>query len=504
MMPRVLGLSTCVLVLVVAAAAFSTLPSAAAEEPPAETQAADDADESDVLLQHALAPWTGDLDGMVERRMIRILTVFSRTFYFLDKATQRGLTYEFGKTFEDDLNKTLKTKALRVHVVFIPVSRDELLPGLVAGRGDIAAANLTITPERSKLVDFTDPAAIGVSEFVVTGPDSPSVQTIDDLAGKEVVVRRSSSYYESLDRLNKRFRNEGKPEMTLTLADEDLEDEDLLEMVNAGLFPMIVVDSHKARFWAQVLPDIRVHEDIAVNSGGEIAWALRKDSPKLKEAVNAFIKKHKVGTTFGNILLQRYLKDVKYVKNALSDSERAKFNATIDLFKKYAGEYEFDWLLITAQGYQESRLDQSAKSPVGALGVMQVKPSTAAGSPIFIKNIDKIDNNIRAGTKYLRFMVDEYFDDPAISPVDRHLFAFAGYNAGPNRIDRLRKLAAQQGLDPNKWFRNVEVVVAKKVGRETTQYVGNIFKYYVAYKRILEQAAAQRAARGKLKETEGR
>lgn len=452
--------------------------------------------EGEALIVDCLTPWTGDLDGMIERRMIRVLTVLSKTFYFVDKAAQKGVTYEFARKFEDDLNRKLNLGAIKVHVVFIPVSRDRLIPGLLEGIGDIAAANLTITEERRKLVDFSDPAASGVKEVVVTSDEAPPLDSLDDLAGREVVVRKSSSYYESLAALNQRFAKEGKAPMILTLADEDLEDEDLLEMVNSGLYPAIVVDDHKARFWKDIFDKIVVHEDVAVRSGGEIAWAMRKDSAKLKAAVDAFVKKHKIGTEFGNIVFKRYLKNTKYVENALRQDRVEKFNETIDFFKKYAAEYKFDWLMIAAQAYQESGIDQSVRSPVGAVGVMQVLPTTAAGSPISIRNVDtSVENNIHAGVKYLRFMVDDYFADPAISPLDRHLLAFAGYNAGPNRIDRLRRKAAQQGLNPNKWFQNVEVVVARNIGRETTQYVGNIYKYYIAYKRIMDQR--QERARAK-------
>ena len=172
-----------------------------------------------------------------------------------------------------------------------------------------------------------------------------------------------------------------------------------------------------------------------------------------------------------------------------------KFSQTIELFRKYAGEYDFDWLLIAAQAYQESRIDQGVVSPVGAVGVMQVLPSTAEGSPININGVQSdVESNIHAGVKYMRFMVNEYFNDPAISPVDRMLLAFAGYNGGPNRIEKLRKKAAEQGLDPNKWFGNVEIVVAKHIGQETTQYVGNINKYYLAYRRALDQQAAKKKA----------
>lgn len=431
--------------------------------------------------------WLGDFGEMAKRREIRVLVVYSKTFYFMDQGRQRGATYELLKQFEKFVNKKLKTKTLKLRVLFIPVSRDQLIPWLVAGRGDIAAANLTITPQRQKQVDFSDPLAVGVKELLVTGPVAPEVKNLDDLAGKEIHVRRSSSYYESLMQLNQSFQRAGKPKMNLVLADEIFEDEDLLEMVNAGLTPMIVMDSHKAEFWEQIFDHIKVHPNIAVRSGGEIAWAFRKDSPKLKAVVNEFVKGHKKGTLFGNILLKRYLRDTQYIKNSIEQKELEKFEAMVTLFEKYAGQYDFDYLMISAQAYQESGLDHSKRSPAGAIGVMQMLPSTAADPNVGIPDIEKLEKNIHAGTKYLRFIVDRYFKDEAMDDANKMLFAFASYNAGPARVISLRDKAAKMGLDPNAWFHNVEMVAAKEIGRETVQYVSNIFKYYIAYRMIVNQ-----------------
>jgi membrane-bound lytic murein transglycosylase MltF len=430
----------------------------------------------------------GDFDKMVQHRTIRALVAYSKTFYFLDRGRQYGLSYEALREFEKFINKKLKTKTLKVQVVFIPVSRDELIPSLLNGLGDIAVANLTITTERQKQVDFSNPFLSGVKELLITGPTAPPINGIDDLAGKEIHVRRSSSYYESLIQLNTSFKKARKSQMKLVLADETFEDEDLLEMVNAGLIPMIVMDSHKAQFWKQIFDNIKVHQDIAVRTGGNIAWAFRKNSPKLKAVVNDFVKGHREGTMLGNILFKRYLQNTKYVKNSVSEKELKKYNSMVQLFKKYAGEYDFNYLMIGAQAYQESGLDHSKRSHAGAVGVMQVLPSTAADPNVNIANIEKLENNIHAGTKYLRFIIDRYYKDEPMDDVNKLLFAFASYNAGPAMIKGLRKKAVAMGLDPNVWFRNVEIVAAKSIGRETVQYVSNIYKYYITYQMVLIQA----------------
>ena len=440
--------------------------------------------QEEILLQHKTV--LGDFDEMVQHRTIRALVVYSKTFYFLDRGRQYGLSYEELGEFEKYVNKKLKTKTLKVQVVFIPVSRDELIPSLLNGLGDIATANLTITTQRQKQVDFSNPFLSGVKELLVTGPSAPPINSIDDLSGKEIHVRRSSSYYESLVQLNTSFKKSGKSLMKLIPADETFEDEDLLEMVNAGLIPMIIMDSHKARFWEQIFDNIKVHPNIAVRTGGEIAWAFRKNSPKLKAVVNEFVKGHKKGTMLGNILFKRYLKNTKYVKNSVSKHELKKYKAMVQLFKKYAGKYDFNYLMVIAQAYQESGLDNGRRSHSGAVGVMQMLPTTAKDPNINIVDIEKLENNIHAGTKYLRFIIDRYYKNEPMDDVNKLLFAFASYNAGPARVKELREKAGAMGLDPNVWFRNVEIAAAKSIGRETVQYVRNIYKYYITYQMVVK------------------
>ncbi len=394
------------------------------------------------------------------------------------------------KAFEDQINK--KRGSLKVFVVFFPTTRDKLIPGLLEGRGDIVISSMTITPDRQKLVDFTLPTTTKpISEIVVTGPRSPQLASLNDLAGKEVFVRKSSSYFEHLADLNERFKKEGKAAVTLKPAPEDLEDEDLLEMLNAGLVGIAVVDDFKGEMWARVYKSIKLRPDLAVSSGGELAWAIRHNSPHLKGALDGFIKTRRQGTTFGNTLLKRYTSGTAFVKDATSEAEIRKFNQLVDFFRKYSAKYDVDELLMIAQGYQESRLDQKVKSPVGAIGVMQVMPAT--GKELAVGDVRQTEPNIHAGVKYMRFMIDQYYKDEPMTPLDKGLFTFASYNAGPARIRQLRREAAQRGLDPNVWFNNVEVVAADKIGAETVTYVANIYKYYIAYRLVVEDMQREKA-----------
>lgn len=399
--------------------------------------------------------------------------------------TQRGMSYDFMHAFEDDFNRRLGRGNLRVQVVFIPVSRARLLPLLIAGQGDVAAANLTITPDRRKIVDFSTPAARDVSELIVTGPGAPPLASVDDLAGKDIYVSRATSYYESLLALNQQFSQPGLKPMRLREAPANFETEDILEMANAGLVNIVVADSYIARLWRQVYANIRVREDLIVHQNGDIAFAISKDSPQLKAALDAFTRSHGLGTEFGNVTLQKYLGQTRWVQNATSEQELKKFNTLVGLFQKYGRQYDIDWLLMAAQGYQESQLDQGRHSAAGAIGVMQVLPSTT--DKLQVGDITQLEPNIHAGVKYIRQIVDQYYNDEPMDALNKVLFAFASYNAGAARIRALRAEARTLGLDPNVWFDNVERVADYRIGRETVQYVANIYKYYIAYTLVQDQ-----------------
>ncbi len=430
------------------------------------------------------SPWKGDFGGMLKRNFIRVLVPYSKTFYFLDGAQQRGITYDLLVEFERFLNKKFKRKNIQIQIVIIPTRRDKLIDGLVNGIGDIAAGNLTITADREKKVDFSTPLMKDVSEILVLGPKQGKIKSFDQM---NLYVRKSSSYYQSIVDINRNLLKLGKQPIRVTLADEVLEDEDILEMMNAGIVSMSVIDSHKGKFWEQIFKKIDFDFDVKFRTKGEIAWAFRKDSPALKKVIDGFIKEHKKGTLIGNILFKRYLQNTKWMTNSLETDNIKRFKETEGFFKEYSTLYGFEWLFITAQAYQESKINQELVSSAGAVGVMQLLPATAADTSVNISNIYEIKPNIEAGTKYLCYIRKNFFDNDEIDDRNKLFFSLAGYNAGPNRISKLRKEAEDAGLDKNKWFQNVEVIAAKRIGRETVRYVSNIYKYYLAYSSIANE-----------------
>jgi membrane-bound lytic murein transglycosylase MltF len=438
-------------------------------------------------------PFTGDLDAMIRRRVIRAGVIHNRTQYFVDKGVQRGLSYDAITLFEQQLNARLKTGVLKVHVAIVPMSRDQLFPALRDGKVDFVAAALTITPERRLIAEFSRPTRTGVLEVPVTGPGHPPLESPDALSGREVFVRRSSSYNESLRRLNASLEARGRPPVAIRDLPESLEDDDALEMVQAGLIDVTIVDDFVAEVWQQVFPRLQVHPGAAVRTGGEIAIGVRRSNPNLLRALNVWVEEYGPRTAFGNIMQRRYLEGADYVKNATDEAGRKKLEALVDTFENYSVRYDVDYLLMLAQAYQESRLDHSARSRVGAVGVMQVMPAT--GRELRVGDIRQLEPNIHAGIKYFRFMMDQYYGDEPMDALNKGLMTLASYNAGPGRMRQLRAETARRGLDANVWFGNVERVVSERIGRETVQYVSNIYKYYVAYRLLLARNEAREEAR---------
>ena len=357
--------------------------------------------------------------------------------------------------------------------------------------------NIAIFPELQARVDFSDPVRENASELIVTGPSAPQITSLDDLAGKEVFVRKLSRYWANLDRLNARFRAEGKPQVIIKEADPNLEDEDILNLVSSGAVGITIMDDLVASLWSKVHEDLKVHTDLTLADGDKIGWAVQKGTPKFLALVNEFVKDHKLGTSFGNTVVRRYFNDTKWASNNIAPAEMEKFRAATEHFRNYAAKYNFDWLMIAAQAYQESKIDQSVRSPVGAVGVMQIKPSTAADASVGIPDVEtSMENNIHAGVKYMDYILRTNLKDAKMDRTNRGLIAVAAYNAGPGRMASLRRRAEQEGLDPNIWFNNVEIIAAKEIGAETITYVSNIYKYYVGFKMASEVTAARKKSRG--------
>ena len=466
----------CIVSLLLALAAAAASPPAVAQaKGPQKEPGGDDAA---AVIYRMTRPHKEDIGP--NTRGIRVLVHYSRTKFFVASGVAHGFEHDLMKEFEAHYNKGRKRREAKTPVVFIPVRFEELIPRLLEGHGDVAAGLLTVTEERAKRVKFTLPYIRNVAEVVVAHASAPPVKDVKDLGGRKVHVLRGSSFVERLKALNRSLRFYQRSIEIVELP-ASASTEDILEMVNASLFQYAVADGFMAALWASVLPDLRVL-DVKLAEAGNIAWAVRPDNPKLLAALNDFIDEGKDQLPKRAAELhQRYFQNVKTLKNNLAPSVVGRKKDLAPHFQESGKRYSFDWLFIMAQGFQESGLNQKARSAVGAVGVMQLLPSTARDMGHHDVDVNA-QSNIEAGAKYMRFLITRYFNEPDLPPAVCFDFALAAYNAGPGRIQQMRRLAKERGLDPNRWFHNVERVTLEKIGEEPVQYVSNIHKYYTAYR----------------------
>lgn len=433
-------------------------------------------------LERITAAKTGDLDEIRARRRLRVLVTYDKTRFFVTEDGPHGYEYELFREFEKRLNKGRSSKEPRIVVVFVPTTFDRLIPDLLDGKGDIIAAGWTVTPERAAQVAFTRPYLEDVDEIVVGRKGLQRLDSLADLAGRQVHVLRASSYAEHLRRLNNDLVESGDEPVRVIEADPSLATEDLLEIVNAGIVDLTVADRHIAAIWAQVLEHIELHEELIVNAGGDIAWAVRPNNPKLLAELNEYIEVSKQGTLLGNILFKRYYESRKWISNPLTEENLDRLHEVFALIQEYSERYDLDWHMVAALAYRESRLDHSVRSKAGAIGIMQVTPIAARDKSVNIDNIEKLENNIHAGVKLLAALRDRYSEDVDLSLAARTDFALAAYNAGPANVSRMRKRALKMGFRDDVWFDHVEWAALRTVGQETVRYVADIHKYYLAYK----------------------
>ena len=435
-------------------------------------------DTPEISIQNRIqSTFTGDLDELRKRRIIRVLVSHTKTNFFITKKGFRGIEFDLLKAYEKQLNRGPLKQRYQTHLSFIPVPFAELLTKLEQGYGDIAASGITATPEREALVDFTEPYITNVDEVLVAHKNAPHVQSIEELSGKQIILVANSSYIIHVAKANQLLGAKGLEPIEIVTANPLLEAEDLLEFVNKGLYNYTVIDNHIAFIWKNVLRNIRIRPDIIFFKDAKISWAIQKNLPQLKASLNRFIQNHaRPGKLLGNTVYKKYFEDSYWIKEPLTYDLLNKVPCLKHYLKFYGEFYDIDWTLIAAQAYQESRFDHSKISPVGARGIMQIKLSTARDKNVGIKNLDLLEDNIHAGVRYFAFLKERYFTDKKFTEEEKNNFALAAYNAGPGRVIRLRSEAKREGFNPYKWSYNVESIARKRIGLETVNYVTSIQK----------------------------
>ncbi|MDR4502020.1 MAG: transporter substrate-binding domain-containing protein [Nitrospirales bacterium] len=434
------------------------------------------------LAQSRPTLYTGDLGAIKQHRVLRVLTRNNPATYFLWRGELLGFEYELSRHFA-------QAHKLRVEMV-VPPRREDLIPWLIEGKGDIVAASMTITPERkSKGVTFSRPY-FKSSEIVVTRAEEPEskLQSTQDLAGRTVAIRRSSSYWPTIKALQKQGID-----VKLEEVPEELETEEIISRLAKGKYDLTVADSHLLDIELTWREDIRAA--FPLGEPRPHGWVIRDSNPELLKAVNAFLKKTYRGV-FYNLTVQKYFENKRDIRLHVEHraSRTGELSPYDEIVKPYAKQYEFDWRMIVAQMYQESRFNPDARSWAGAVGLMQVLPQTAKS--LGFPDIRSPKEGIHAGVKYLNWVRDRF--EPELSVKDRMWFTLAAYNVGHGHVLDARRVARQEGLNPNRWFGNVEHAIRllskRKYARkarhgycrcsEPVKYVREIKQRYEAYVQV--------------------
>ncbi len=425
--------------------------------------------------------WREDLPEMLQRRTIRVLTTYSPSTYFIFEGRSYGFEYSLLKDFETFINHRFRRKPTQTVLEFIPVPENLLIPCLQIGIGDMVAAGIRRPPQDIDGIDFTIPYLQNVSDVLITHRQAPAINLIEDLAGRRIHIQPAWQQSKTLRRIDARLLVTGRRPLNRTTTNGFLSSEDILELVNEGVIDLSIVESHIARLWSSVYPDIVILEFPEISAHTPIAWAVRRDNPEFKASLDRFLRGRQRGSWFGNIYYRQYFKETRWVSNPLIPTDHAKFSRYAPLFRKYGSRYGFDWMLLAAIAYQESQMKNRRRSHAGAVGLMQVMPTTAGDANVDIDNIWDPEQNVHAGSKYLALLRDVYFPAAEYSPQERIHFILAAYNAGPGKIARCRRLAVRMGNDPRKWFGHTELAARRLIGNETVRYVSNVSKYYMAY-----------------------
>ena len=426
--------------------------------------------------------WLGSYSEMLQRGVIRIAVPYDLSIYINNKGIPQGFSVDMAKGLQTWINRQhadeLRGKSVTVKLV--PIPEHELYTSLSSGKADMVIGDLGINqPQQNSHEFLLNHASKLEREVLVSGPSSIPINGPEDLSGQTIYGGRNSNFPLTLQELNKGLKHKGKPPINIVSPIGDLDSEDLLDMVNSGLIPFVIVSDWKANLWKPIYKNIVIHDDIYVKDLGWIGWATRSSNPDLNNDIIGFVASDTFDDARKLYRQQEYSYHAKGLKNPIEKSAWARFESMRPFFDQFGAQYNLDPLFIASLGFQETLLTQSAVSNVGAIGVMQLMPAT--GDSMGVGNIRLLEPNIHAGADYLNQLITKFFPDAQFEGDNRSLFAIASYNIGPNNVAKARDQAREMGFDPNQWFRNVEYIATERMGYEPMVYVRNVYKYFISY-----------------------
>jgi membrane-bound lytic murein transglycosylase MltF len=420
-----------------------------------------------------------DLASIRSSGELRVLVNQSRNSSGAVKGQSIGVEYQRLRAFEQYLNRNA-ADGKRLSLKLIPRAKDQLLGALQRGEGDLVAPGELLNKPPGGGLRASVALRRQVPLIIVARQGDRRYQSLEQMSGRSLALPAGSAAGEAIRKLNQRLIANQRSPVAVEWVDPSLAVEDVLEMVQAGIFSMTAVELPIAQRWAKVMPRLRLDTQLVLASDGDMRWYLRREATMLGASLDAFLKSYR-DPSDQDAAFQRVYRRLYRVQYPLGRLERQRLEKVRPVLQRYAAQHDFDWLALAALAFKESTLNPAARGAGGATGLMQITP--AAARSVGVGNIGALENNVQAASKYLASIRRNFFSSPQLNERERMAFVLAGYNLGPQRVQSLRAEARRRGLNPNQWFFQVERVAMEQLGMGVVSYVNSVNKYYLAYER---------------------
>ncbi|MDE1165657.1 MAG: transglycosylase SLT domain-containing protein [Pseudomonas sp.] len=420
-----------------------------------------------------------DLAAIRSSHVLRVLVNQSRNSSGEVPGESIGVEYHRLRAFEHYLNGHARD-GQQITLKIIPKAKAQLIGALQRGEGDLVAPGELIDLPEVHAVDATDPVVGNVPLVLVGARGERRFNKVEQLAGHTLALPTGSAAGEAIHTLNQKLALRKLPPIKVEWVDPSLAVEDVLEMVQGGIFHLTVVEQPIAERWAKVMPKLTVQSRVKFSSPQGMVWYVRRDASMLHATVDRFLQTYRTPSDQDAAFVRVYRR-LYQVHYPLAKDDRQRLEKLRPVLQRHAREQGMDWLNLAALAFKESDLDPTVRGAGGATGLLQITPSAA--QRVGVSNIQNVDNNVQAGAKYLSMIRRKFFASNQLNERERMAFTLAAYNIGPERVQAMRAEAKRRGLNPNQWFFQVERVAMEQVGMGPVSYVNSVNKYYLAFDR---------------------
>lgn len=429
--------------------------------------------------QHVPASQVRDLAQIRSSKVLRVLVNQSRNSSGEVKGEPVGVEHHRLRSLEHYLNARARD-GQEIRLKLIPRAKEQLLAALQRGEGDLAAPGELLDPSLVRGVSGSAPVRDQVQLMLVGRKGERSFSRIEQLSGRTVALTSASAAGAVIEQLNQQLALRKRAAIKVEWVDPSLAVEDVLEMVQAGIYHLTVVERPIAQRWARVMPRLRLDSRVHLGQPQAMRWYVRRDASMLLATVDRFLQGYRAPANQDAAFERIYRRQYR-VHDPLARKSRKRLESVRAVLQKHGAAQQIDWLNLAALAFKESTLNPAARGSGGAHGLMQITPSAARR--VGVSNTATVDGNVQAGARYLALIRRKFFASPQLNERERMAFVLAAYNLGPERVQAMRAEARRRGLNGNQWFFQTERIAMEQVGMGPVNFVNSVNKYFLAFNR---------------------